>query len=159
MERTKEQIELVKKLEKEFDKVYDYNGDEELISSCNAEYNLDNDDYILTDGMVNTHMDIGEVQSSDFTISPLIKSKNIIIQTTAVRGSTYIIILNSKNKKLDLRIDVSALNNEKYETIIKMKQKIMEERDSMDYYINEWRPKGGLIPNESYGNELIGRLL
>lgn len=38
------------KLEEEFDQCLFYKGDDELISSCNSEYELDANDFIVTDG-------------------------------------------------------------------------------------------------------------
>lgn len=74
--------------------VFDYLGDDELISSCNDEYHMADTNYILTDGAV--HM----------------RAMRTSINTFAIRGASYVIICNpfdNGKMRVSLHLDRSKL--------------------------------------------------
>ena len=150
--------EYLDKLRPMFDHMLSYVGDDELISSCNAEYNIDPEDFIVTDGMINMCMQTAVVYPDGAT-NPITAYK-IVELSTAVRGATYLIICNVGNDhkyETDLRVDESTLNEDTYKRIVKSLDEIKNKFDEMDYYIKEWRCKA--LPQSVSINSLLEEAL
>lgn len=91
--------------------ILDYNGDEELISSCNAEYRFCEDDIFTTDGSINVRMSKCELVDGN-------EREEGICLNTIIRGATYIIEYSIEYPDhLSLRIDRSKVDERKIEEI------------------------------------------
>lgn len=131
--------------------LYICNGDEELISSCNSEFNLDYDDFIVTDGMTNVVFHV--CNSSNGTIV----TGQFVSSTTCVRGASFVLIGSTSSKEgWDLWVDRPFLEDEKFkDKLVETFKRVYNEYSSMKYYVEEWMPKGGLIKNETNVMDLI----
>lgn len=76
-------------LEEDFDNVLLHNGDDELISSCNTEYNLDNGDYVASNGAVNLSIMLENRDPREAFVG----DSATFNYKTCVRGAGYIIIV------------------------------------------------------------------
>lgn len=81
--------EQKKVLSEDFDNVFLHNGDAELISSCNTEYNLDNGDYVMSNGAVNLSV---MLENRD-PRKTFIGDSATFNYVTCVRGAGYVIIV------------------------------------------------------------------
>lgn len=75
-------------LEGDFDTVFLHNGDEELISSCNTEYNFDDKDCVATNGAMNLTIMLMERDKREGFLGDDAEFNYV----TCVRGSGYVII-------------------------------------------------------------------
>ena len=133
------------KLEKIFSQVSVYNGDRELISNVNSEYNIDPTDIICTDGMVN------------FSVQK-VNSDNEIHYDMGIRGASYLIVvekiptsesLSSITKSIwrySLYVNRMALT-EKYEEIVNRYNHMVSYMLEMKYYIEHWKNGQNILEN------------
>lgn len=140
------ETELLKKLKPMFDHMLSYLGDDELISSCNDEYCLDPNDFIVTDGLVTVSMQKIRVYPNG--INDELAAYDTVNLTTSVRGATHVIICEvDENGKYttDLRVDESTLNEITFDKIVKSLENIKKNSDSSVYYIKEYRGEGECV--------------
>lgn len=113
-----------------FANIMSYSGDEELISSCNDEYNIDINECIITNGIVNK-------------VLMRINDGMEVMYSTSVRGASYVIIVsfdNSETPKLDLRIDEKGYINAVDELVRSIERIVRNDGfKDMKYYLTEWR--------------------
>lgn len=76
-------------LKEDFDNVFLYNSDDELISSCNDEYNLGNEDYVASNGAVNLSIMLENRDPRKGFVGDSATFKYV----TCVRGAGYIVII------------------------------------------------------------------
>lgn len=113
-----------------------YDGDDELISNANDEYNFTEDEVIRTDGSVNfaVMMVNGENHSQYVTYRVM------------VRGATYIIAADKSNGSWDFTLYVNApAIDTKISEIEAQYNKMVEEMGSVEYYINDWRVRDSIV--------------
>ena len=143
------------KLEEVFDQCLFYEGDDELISSCNSEYTLDSNDFFVTDGMVNTSM----VSCTCYPngINHPITAYEFIQQTVTIRGASYLIIYEVDENgrlNLDLRMDKPFIEEKTDEVLAKVRF-IKGEYLNMNYYCKEWRGTDCVIENGTKLSDII----
>lgn len=145
--------ELLVKLRPMFDHMLSYQGDDELISSCNDEYIFDPDQVIVTDGMINTRMQ----KSTNHPNGTTLLSIEIVELITSIRGASYVIICTIKENEYntDLRVDRSSLDEDVFNKIIKSLEEIKEKYHSMRYYINDYIDKRNVLPNPTDIDDLL----
>lgn len=129
-----------------FDNIMSYEGDSELCSSCNDEYNIDINECLITNGIVNR-------------ILATINNGTEVQYLTSVRGASYVIILSFGDygtPKFDLRIDESRYINT-VEEIDRTLKRIERSGgyDQMRYYLKEWRTDERFIIHNN--DTVIGR--
>lgn len=119
--------EALSKLRDKFYSVLDYIGDNELISNCNAEYQLSRNDWFMTDGIANVMP--GGPDSDNRT-------------TVCVRGATHVIVCMWKKETKTVRRVLYINRNAvlaAYDLILaELERQGGEPRDDMIYYIDEW---------------------
>lgn len=128
MEFTEKQKKIHEELCKQFDDVMVYNGDDQLISSINAEYHFDPEDMIMTDGCIAPSM---HPYFSDYMCDG-------VEYEIGIRGATYLIIHKTTKNKTTLRIDKPFIV-EKHDAIIAAKFQLDRALESIRFYMNEWR--------------------
>ena len=79
--------DVLEEFKDHFDDVLDYLGDDELISSCNDEYTLQKNNWIVTDGVMHTSTQHGDNSTN----------------TVCVRGATHVIICTWDKKAQRVR--------------------------------------------------------
>lgn len=136
-------------LEKHFDSISIYNGDEELISSVNTEYEFDKDDIFRTDGDINISAHLVHVGNE--TCSQIILLNDVCFSyTTCIRNATYLIIADRpegiETWQFHLRIDHPFLESH-FQKVLDQLTSMKKDIGHMEYYVDKWRCKGGLIPN------------
>lgn len=138
------QIIVLTKLNALFDTVLNHLGDDNLISSCNTEYNFDQNTIFMTDGIACSYIQKAGVDNFHG------RYEEIIHYETSIRGASYVIITDKSNKdgnwKYDLRIDDKYIV-EKYDEIVNRLIHIKEVIKDMEYQmLPENRPS--VIPDE-----------
>lgn len=130
-ELSKSAEEKLEELKHLFWEVYDYNGDDELISNVNDEYNFDQDDFLRTDGSINFSVHLANTGTAE----PYVTYK------TCIRGASYIIVANRTENNVWLhRLYVNRPSiEEKYDEIIRQHDEMQRIKDDQSYYMNEWR--------------------
>lgn len=139
--------ENIEKLKNEVDSFLCYKGDDELISSCNAEYTLEHNDFFITDGMANTSMMISSCYPDG--LNHPITAYNFVNQHLCVRNASYLFICSiDENHKLDisLRVDEPYIDTKMDEILGKIKF-IKDNYYSMKYYMYEWRGTNSVMEN------------
>lgn len=139
-----------KKLE-EFKRIFwqvrDYNGDDELISSVNDEYNFDQDDIIRTDGSVNFFV---------HTVENVSDHSSYIRYTVAVRGASYLIRACRTENKVwiyELFIDRPYIES-KYDEVLRQYEGMKKSIDDVAYYMDNWRSIDNIIEDETDTNDI-----
>lgn len=126
---------LLEVLETLFTEVNICKGDDELVSSCNAEYTFDGTDCILTDGMVINSMR----ESSDMCI----------FQETAIRGANFLIVIHADEREkltsTTLYVDMSRFDKDVFDKILNSLSTIDAGIEGVKYYMYSWR--NDYLPN------------
>ena len=151
--KTNEQFntEEWEKLKSRFGQVFEYLGDDELLSSCNDEYSLEYNNFILTDGVYVQSM--GAQTDED--------GHPMIGLTTSIRGAAYVIIGERDDDKVNvnvgskplLYVDTSKLNDMTIEKIKNSLQVIHKNYESVHYYVYEWNKDD--LPNPVDPHEVL----
>lgn len=125
-------------LEESFAAVYLYNGDDELISSCNDEYHLNDIDAVVSNGCVNLSVMLNDRDKRAGKLGDSAKFEYI----TSLRGGSYIIIetLGYKSAELCIKYNLYANRNvleKDYRCIMESLNLIKSYRHLIDDYIQK----------------------
>lgn len=128
---------LLKELKLHVDRLFDYRGDENYVSTCNSEYMFDQTEFIVTDGVTNTRL-------VKF-VNPVIKEDGSQVinhgveVTTSVMGAKWIIIVETDKDSpiFDLRVDCSKLTEQVKVEIINKLNWIKGNYNELKYVIPE----------------------
>lgn len=130
--------EKLEKLKHLFWDVYDHNGDDELISNVNDDYNFDQDEFFRTDGSVNFSVHLANKDTAE----------PYVTYSTCIRGASYIIVARKFEHNVWLHsLYVNRLSiEEKYDEIVRQHDEMQRIKDAQNCYMDEWRC-GDIIKN------------
>lgn len=132
------------KLEEMFSQVSVYNGDNELISNVNSEYNIDPTDIIYTDGMVN--FSVQKVNDDEIHYDMGIRGASYLIVVEKIPTSESLSSITKNIWRYSLYVNKVALT-EKYEEIVNRYNHMISYMLEMKYYIEQWKNGQDILEN------------